>query len=79
MEAESTEPQQPETQPDDDATAEEKPRKPRSRGRKKKTEEAPDKFESPIDTDNGYEEDTEEPNVIDEGHSIQLDLFGNPM
>ena len=48
-------------------------------GRKKKTEEAPDKFESPIDTDNGYEEDTEEPNVIDEGHSIQLDLFGNPM
>lgn len=79
LEAESTEPQQPETQPDDNDTAEEKPRKPRSRGRKKKTEEAPDKFESPIDTDNGYEEDTEEPNVIDEGHSIQLDLFGNPM
>ena len=29
--------------------------------------------------ENGYEPETEEPNVIDEGHSIQLDLFGDLM
>ena len=32
--------------------------------------------ESPIpDADNGPEAETDEPNVIDEGNSIQLDLF----
>ena len=58
---------------------EKKPRKPRAKTAKRTKKEKAENFEAPIETDNGPEAETDEPNVIDEGHSIQLDLFGNPM